>query len=72
MTGIQSPLPISPDVLRCVEESPPLNTMEISLLSVGKTKSLVVSLNMPNLVFRYTRHAMTLINMIFGIPIAER
>ena len=72
MTVIQSPLPLSPTVLRCVEELPPLNTMETSVVSVGRTKSLVVSLNTPNLVFRYTRHAMTLINMIFGIPIAER
>jgi hypothetical protein len=60
--SIQSPLPISPDdVLRCVEDEEELNTMEISVLSVGKTKSLVfVSLNIPNLVFRNTRHAMTL------------
>ena len=74
MTGnVQSPLPISANVLRCVEELPALlNTIERSVLSVGKSKSLVVSLNIPNFVFRYTRQAMTLISIISGIPTAER
>ena len=60
----------SPDVLACVEELAPMNTIELSGFSVGK--DVVVSclyMNFPNLVFRNTRHAM---NIISGIPIADR